>query len=153
MVLDKCISSAVSTCDTIQKTVSIVSSDCFTPLSDVTIKSQQPISVRSLAAGSYELGLCSLPVIVSLAKPGFKSITVKLTASSNTIPLPCLGKILHPCVYSLDNRLKFRTLQLAVLRSFNTLKNKMGTLANSEGPDEMSHDAAFHLSLHSLLKL
>ena len=29
----------------------------------------------------------------------------------------------------------------------------MGTLANCEDPDEMQHDAAFHLGLHCLLKL
>ena len=29
----------------------------------------------------------------------------------------------------------------------------MGTLANSEDPDEMQHDAAFHLGLHCLLRL
>ena len=29
----------------------------------------------------------------------------------------------------------------------------MGTLANSEDPDEMQHIAAFHLSLHCLLRL
>ena len=28
----------------------------------------------------------------------------------------------------------------------------MGSLANSEDPDEMQHDAAFHLGLHCLLK-
>ena len=28
----------------------------------------------------------------------------------------------------------------------------MGTLANSEDPDEMPHDAAFHQALHCLLK-
>ena len=29
----------------------------------------------------------------------------------------------------------------------------MGTLANSADPDEMQHNAAFHLGLHSLLRL
>ena len=29
----------------------------------------------------------------------------------------------------------------------------MGTLANSEGPDEMQHNAAFHQDLHCLLRL
>ena len=29
----------------------------------------------------------------------------------------------------------------------------MGTLANSEDPDEMQHNAAFHQDLHCLLKL
>ena len=29
----------------------------------------------------------------------------------------------------------------------------MGTLANSEDPDEMQHDAAFHQVLHYLLRL
>ena len=29
----------------------------------------------------------------------------------------------------------------------------MGTLANSEDPDEMQHDAAFHQGLHCLLGL
>ena len=29
----------------------------------------------------------------------------------------------------------------------------MGTLANSEDPDEMQHNAAFHQGLHCLLKL
>ena len=29
----------------------------------------------------------------------------------------------------------------------------MGTLANSEDPDEMQHDAAFHQGLHCLLRL
>ena len=29
----------------------------------------------------------------------------------------------------------------------------MGTLANSEDPDEMQHNAAFHLGLHCLLRL
>ena len=29
----------------------------------------------------------------------------------------------------------------------------MSTLVNSEDPDEMLHDAAFHLDLHCLLKL
>ena len=29
----------------------------------------------------------------------------------------------------------------------------MGTFANSEDPDEMQHDAAFHQSLHCLLRL
>ena len=29
----------------------------------------------------------------------------------------------------------------------------MGTLANSEGPDEMQHNAAFHQGLHCLLRL
>ena len=29
----------------------------------------------------------------------------------------------------------------------------MGTLANSEDPDEMQHNAAFHLGLHCLLQL
>ena len=29
----------------------------------------------------------------------------------------------------------------------------MGTLANSEDPDEMQHNAAFHLGLHRLLRL
>ena len=29
----------------------------------------------------------------------------------------------------------------------------MGTLANSEDPDEMQHDAAFHQGLHYLLRL
>ena len=29
----------------------------------------------------------------------------------------------------------------------------MGTLANSEDPDEMQHDAAFHKGLHCLLGL
>ena len=29
----------------------------------------------------------------------------------------------------------------------------MGTEANSEDPDEMQHDAAFHLGLHCLLRL
>ena len=29
----------------------------------------------------------------------------------------------------------------------------MGTLANSEDPDEMQHDAAFHQGLHCLLIL
>ena len=28
----------------------------------------------------------------------------------------------------------------------------MGTLANSEDPDEMPHDAAFHQSQHCILK-
>ena len=28
----------------------------------------------------------------------------------------------------------------------------MGTLANSEDPDEMQHNAAFHQGLHCLLK-
>ena len=28
----------------------------------------------------------------------------------------------------------------------------MGTLANSEDPDEMQHDAAFHQGLHCLLR-
>ena len=28
----------------------------------------------------------------------------------------------------------------------------MGTLANSEDPDEMLHNAAFHLDLHFLLR-
>ena len=29
----------------------------------------------------------------------------------------------------------------------------MGTLANSEDPDEMQHKAAFHQGLHGLLRL
>ena len=29
----------------------------------------------------------------------------------------------------------------------------MGTLANSEGPDEMLHNASFHQGLHFLLRL
>ena len=29
---------------------------------------------------------------------------------------------------------------------------KMGTLANSENPDEISHNAAFHQGLHCLLR-
>ena len=29
----------------------------------------------------------------------------------------------------------------------------MGTLANSEYPDEMQHDAAFHQGMHCLLRL
>ena len=29
----------------------------------------------------------------------------------------------------------------------------MGTLANSEDPDEMQHNAAFHQGLHCLLRL
>ena len=29
----------------------------------------------------------------------------------------------------------------------------MGTLANSEGPEEMQHNAAFHQGLHCLLRL
>ena len=29
----------------------------------------------------------------------------------------------------------------------------MGTLARSEDPDEMQHDAAFHQGLHCLLRL
>ena len=29
----------------------------------------------------------------------------------------------------------------------------MGTLANSEDPDEMPHNAAFHQGLHCLLRL
>ena len=29
----------------------------------------------------------------------------------------------------------------------------MGTLANSDGPDEMQHNAAFHQGLHCLLRL
>ena len=29
----------------------------------------------------------------------------------------------------------------------------MGTLANSDDPDEMQHDAAFHQGLHCLLRL
>ena len=29
----------------------------------------------------------------------------------------------------------------------------MGTLANSEDPDEMQHDAAFHQGVHCLLRL
>ena len=29
----------------------------------------------------------------------------------------------------------------------------MGPLANSEGPDKMQHDAAFHQSLHCLLRI
>ena len=29
----------------------------------------------------------------------------------------------------------------------------MGTLANSEAPDEMQHNAAFHQDLHCLLRL
>ena len=29
----------------------------------------------------------------------------------------------------------------------------MGTLANSEDPDEMQHNAAFHQGLHCLLKI
>ena len=29
----------------------------------------------------------------------------------------------------------------------------MGTLTNSEDPDEMQHDAAFHQGLHHLLRL
>ena len=29
----------------------------------------------------------------------------------------------------------------------------MGTLANSEDPDEIQHDAAFHLVLHCLQRL
>ena len=29
----------------------------------------------------------------------------------------------------------------------------MGTFANSEDPDEMQHNAAFHQGLHCLLKL
>ena len=38
--------------------------------------------------------------------------------------------------------------------SFNPLHTgnaKMGTLANSEDPDEMQHNAAFHQGLHYLL--
>ena len=93
--------SAASTCDAIQKILSIVSSDCFKPVSDVIITSQQAIGVRSLAVGSYKLSVCSLPVIVYLAKSGFKTISVKLTTSSNKIPLPCLGKNLHSTPLSL----------------------------------------------------
>ena len=29
----------------------------------------------------------------------------------------------------------------------------MGTLANSEDPDEMQHDASFHQGLHCLIRL
>ena len=40
-------------------------------------------------------------------------------------------------------------------RHFNPLRtgnHQMGTMANSEDPDEMPHNAAFHQGLHCLLK-
>ena len=36
-------------------------------------------------------------------------------------------------------------------RTFFSSKSKMGTLANSEDPDEMRQNVAFHLGLHCLL--
>ena len=44
-----------------------------------------------------------------------------------------------------NNHLTFNPLYTG-----NTL---MGTLANSEDPDEMQHNAAFHQGLHCLLRL
>ena len=45
--------------------------------------------------------------------------------------------------------LKFVWLLINPLKTRNP---KMGTLANSEDPDEMLHDAAFHQGLHCLLR-
>ena len=49
---------------------------------------------------------------------------------------------------------------MVILSTQNTLLSlcilelqKKGTLANSEDPDEMQHDAAFHPGLHCLLRL
>ena len=41
---------------------------------------------------------------------------------------------------------------LFVLNPLKTRNIKMGTLTNNEDPDEMSHDAAFHQSLHCFLR-
>ena len=40
-----------------------------------------------------------------------------------------------------------------MLNPLKTRNPKMGALANSEDPDEVRHDAAFHQGLHCLLRL
>ena len=43
------------------------------------------------------------------------------------------------------------SFKILYIKSFVDQKPHKGTLANSEEPDEMRHDAAFHQGLHCLL--
>ena len=55
--------------------------------------------------------------------------------------------------YSTYKELKQKKGIIFPVNPLYTGKPLMGTFANSEDPDEMQHDAAFHQGLHSLLCL
>ena len=60
---------------------------------------------------------------------------------------------MHMYIILTNNHLLYKknNKQLNPLYTGNSFK--MGNLANSEYPDEMQHDAAFHQGLHSFLRL
>ena len=73
-------------------TLEVKSSDCNTPLSDVTITSDDVMTVTEAEPGTYHCEVCKMPVKLSLEKKGFESMSTTVSENHGTLTLTCSGK-------------------------------------------------------------
>ena len=72
-------------------TLTVQSSDCLTPVNDVTIISADDVTVTNAPSGVYTVESCNLPVSLTLLKPGFESLTTTVLGPTEVLTLNCAG--------------------------------------------------------------
>ena len=73
-------------------TLTVRSSDCNTPVADVTITSSSELTITGKGDGVYGGEVCGMPYSVSLKKEGFEPLTTTISSAAETVTLTCLGK-------------------------------------------------------------
>ena len=76
-------------------TLTVKSSDCNTPVADVTITSSDVMTITETEPGTYICEVCGMPVTLSLEKEGFDSMTTTVSGASEIVTLICSGEDLN----------------------------------------------------------
>ena len=73
-------------------TLTVKSSDCNTPVADVTITSSAAMTITEKEPGIYVGKVCGMPATFSLQKEGFDPMNTTVTGASENVTLKCSGE-------------------------------------------------------------
>ena len=73
-------------------TLTVKSSDCNTPVADVTITSSAAMTISEKETGIYVGEVCGIPATLNLQKEGFDPLNTTVTGASENVTLICSGE-------------------------------------------------------------